>query len=80
MVDEKNVQEAIEGFSKDIHADSNGLKATASGQGPGLKVILKDGSGAVIRQWSGEEFLKLRKAASNDSGDPKRGKILDQKL
>jgi hypothetical protein len=72
------IDEAIASFQKDAQASSNGLTATATGQGFGLRVVLKDGSGAVIRQLTGEEFVKLREAASQQSRP--RGKILDQKL
>ena len=72
------VSSAIESFTEDKNARENGLIVTMQGQGPGLRVLLKDGSGAVIRQMTGEEFVKLRETVSND---PKaRGKILDQKL
>lgn len=70
---QKKIQEALEEF-----AVSNTLRAQAEGSGPGLKVILKDGSGAVIRQMTGEEFLKLRDQAKGDA--QARGKILDQKF
>lgn len=69
---QKKMRDAIEEFSM-----SNSLRAQAEGSGPGLKVILKDGSGAVIRQMTGEEFLKLREQAKSDA--QARGKILDQK-
>ena len=55
-----------------------GLDASVSGQGPGLKVTLKDVNGSVVRQFTGEEFLKLRQASRRDG--TQRGKILDQKL
>ena len=74
----QSVAHAIEEFSADKHAQANGLSAAMVGAGPGLKVVLKDGSGAIIRQLSGEEFLKLRETVTKDSS--KRGKILDQKL
>ena len=48
------------------------------GRGPGLKVILKDSQGGIVRQLSGEEFLRLRQGSSTE---PRmRGKILDQKF
>ncbi len=80
VVTDEKVKIAIEGFKKEIHAEQNGLIAIPEGQGPGLRVYLKDGSGAVIRQWTGEEFLKLREAANTKTEEPNRGKILDQKL
>lgn len=70
---QKKIQEALEEFTA-----SNTLRAQAEGSGPGLKIVLKDGTGAVIRQMTGEEFLKLRETAKNDGHA--RGKILDQKF
>ena len=69
---------AIEVFSEDKQAQESGLMVTMEGQGPGLRVLLKDGSGAVIRQMTGDEFVKLRETVSKDPHS--RGKILDQKL
>lgn len=74
----EEVNAAVEAFGSDALAQANGLSATAQGNGPGLKVVLKDGTGAIVRQFTGEEFLKLREAAGTDSRA--RGKILDQKL
>jgi hypothetical protein len=72
------VQQAVEAFQTDSQTQSNGLSATMEGSGPGLRVVLKDGSGGVVRQFTGEEFIKLREAAGQDTRA--RGKILDQKL
>ena len=72
------VEAAIEAFQADNQTRANGLAAEKIGNGPGLKVVLKDGTGAVIRQFTGEEFLKVREALSKTSAG--RGKILDQKL
>lgn len=69
----KNLSDAVAGFKDDSQAQANGLSATVEGEGPGLKVVLKDGSGGVVRQLTGEEFLRLRQSTV-------RGKILDQKL
>ena len=55
---------AVTAFATELQNQTAGLSASMSGQGPGLKVVLKDGSGAVIRQPTGEEFLKLREAAT----------------
>ena len=71
--DDKKVAEAVESFQFDTQATHHGLQASLVGQGPGLRVVLKDSQGAVVRQLSGEEFIRLREATS-------RGKILDQKL
>lgn len=78
QVTDKEITDAMDSFTHDQQAQLNGLKAEAMGKGPGLKVVLKDGSGAVIRQMTGEEFLKLRKTVKD--GTAKVGKILDQKL
>lgn len=75
--DEKQVAQAVESFQVDAQAAAHGLQAAVEGQGPGLRVVLKDGSGAVVRQLSGEEFLRLREATAQGL---RRGKILDQKL
>lgn len=71
---EAEVHEALESFEHDQRARQHGLKADVLGQGPGLRVVLKDGSGAVIRQMSGEEFVRLRDALTGS------GKLLDQKV
>lgn len=77
-VTEEKVKAAMLSFDKDAQAKANGLHVDQQGVGPGLKVVLKDESGRVIRQFTGEEFLKMREAVHH--GDTKRGKILDQKL
>ncbi len=72
----EDVDAAIEKFSGDETLIANGLTAESVGAGPGLKVVLKDASGGVLRSVSGEEFLKLREAAN---AGRKSGRILDQK-
>lgn len=74
----EDIDAAVQAFGEDVQTQANGLSASTEGAGPGLKVVLKDGNGATVRQFTGEEFLKLREAASRDVGS--RGKILDQKL
>ncbi len=74
----KEVDQAAEEFQNDAQNQASGISATVVANGLGLKVVLKDGSGAVVRQLSGEEFMKLREATTQ--GTPGRGKILDQKL
>jgi hypothetical protein len=74
----EQVQAAVDAFGGDAQTQANGLTASAVGGGPGLRVVLKDGSGAIVRQFTGEEFLRLREAATKDGRV--RGKILDQKL
>lgn len=72
----EEVQSAIETFSGDETNLSHGITAKAEGNGPGLKVVLRDGSGGVLRSVSGEEFLKLREAVTQGK---KSGRIIDQK-
>lgn len=70
------VEAAIETFAGDEVNLDHGITASAEGTGPGLKVVLKDGSGGVLRAVSGEEFLKLREAVIMGK---KSGRIIDQK-
>lgn len=77
VTDEKVLQ-AVQAFGADATSKSNGLAATISGRGPGLRVVLSDSSGAKVRQYTGEEFLKLRATATQDGRT--RGKLLDQKF
>ncbi len=74
----EKLEQAVEAFQCDHQTHTNGLSASVSGAGPGLKVILKDVSGGVVRQLTGEEFLRLGETASREGKI--RGKILDQKL
>jgi hypothetical protein len=76
--DPKLIDDALQSFKTDAAAQEHGLSATAEGSGPGLKIHLKDCNGTVLRQFSGEEFLKLREATTPVAG--LRGKLLDQKL
>ena len=71
----KKVNLAVDSFVQDTTTVSNGLSAEVIGQGPGLRVTLKDGRGAVVRQFTGEEFVRLREASAGG-----RGKLLDKKL
>jgi uncharacterized protein YlxW (UPF0749 family) len=79
---QENVGKAIEAFEADPQTKLSGIHASVQGKGPGLRVTLTDCNGAVLRQLSGEEFLRLREAASgqDSNGIRGRGKILDQKL
>jgi hypothetical protein len=70
------VSSAVRSFGQDTDTVANGLSAEVIGRGPGLRVTLKDGRGAVVRQFTGEEFVRLREAASGTG----RGKLLDKKL
>jgi len=76
--DQKQIDDAIEAFQLDPQTQENGLNVSSTGNGPGLKVVLKDGQGGIVRQFTGEEFLRLRQSLSKD--DRICGKILDQKL
>ena len=67
---------AVDAFSHDDAVTANGLSAALEGKGPGLRVTLTDGRGAVVRQFTGEEFLRLREAATVT----KRGSLLDKKF
>lgn len=66
----------MDAFGGDQTNQSNGISASLEGNGPGLKVILKDAGGGVLRAVSGEEFLKLKEAVSQGK---RSGRILDQK-
>jgi len=70
------VNSALAAFEQESAAALQGLKAAIEGSGPGLRVTLKDGTGAVVRQFTGEEFVRLREAAAGTN----RGKLLDKKL
>jgi hypothetical protein len=72
----EEVNAAIEKFAGDEATLSHGITAQSEGSGPGLRVLLKDASGGVLRSVSGEEFLKLREAVA---AGHKSGRILDQK-
>jgi len=77
MSNEKLATEVSQ-YVLDEQLQNSGIQASIQGSGPGLKVVLKDGKGAVIRQFTGEEFIELRKMTENE--DRKNGKILDLKL
>lgn len=78
VVDDDKVDAAMAAFSADLQSQSNGLEISKAGHGPGLRVVLKDGRGATVRQFTGEEFLRLREVVSKEGRV--RGKILDQKI
>ena len=73
-VNEKEVISAIDEFSKEKLTLKSGLKASLNKKGSQLNVTLKDSSGAIIRQLTGNEFLKLRKSID------KNGKIINQRV
>ncbi len=74
---EDAVVAAIERFRADETTQASGLLAEKDGSGPGLRVVLKDVNGSVVRQFSGDEFLKLRETSSQDGRG--RGRLLDRK-
>lgn len=76
VFDLERLSQAIDDFGTDPNTQIHGLNASQEGRGPGLRVTLKDGSGAIVRQFTGEEFLRLREAAAT----PARGRLLDKKL
>lgn len=73
---EQDLLQAVETYGADPTNLDHGITATPDGQGPGLRVILKDAYGGVLRNVSGDEFLKLREAVRSGR---KSGRILDQK-
>ena len=71
------VEAAVDGFDEDETNQAHGITASTEGQGPGLRVVLKNADGGVLRSVSGEEFLKLRDAVAAGA---RSGRILDQKV
>ncbi len=76
-VTEKKVADAIDAFQSEASQNA-GIQVAMQGSGVGLRVVLKDVSGTVVRQLTGDEFLKLRDGSSVDL--KARGKILDRKM
>jgi len=68
------VEKAVFDFQTESKSQQHGLQANLS---PGLKVVLSDINGNVIRQFEAAEFLKLRTGGKQDTRG--RGKLLDQK-
>src|SRR5690242_12183669 len=66
---QEKLEEAVQAFAADSQAQASGLKASVTGVGPGLKVVLTDQSGGIVRQLSREEFMKLRETTA--AGDVK---------
>lgn len=75
---EAEVQAAVSSFQDDAQTQANGLAAVVEGSGPGLRIHLHDATGAVLRQFTGAEFVELRESVLREGSG--RGKILDQKL
>jgi hypothetical protein len=78
VVEDATVSAAVEAFQKDAQTQAAHLTAVVNGRGPGLRVVLKDPNGTVVRQFTAREFLEMRQATRTDGRI--RGKILDQKL
>jgi hypothetical protein len=78
-VTEEQIKAAVEAFGVDEQAAAAGLHVDQIGSGPGLRVILRDVSGNVVRQFSGTEFVKLREVSGGRTLHAP-GKILDRKL
>jgi hypothetical protein len=70
------VEAAVEQFASDEMNRTSGYSAATEGSGPGLKVVLKDSTGGILRSISGEEFLKLKEAVNSGA---RSGRLLDQK-
>lgn len=78
-VSDEEVQAAVQAFGSDEQAAAAGLHVDQIGNGPGLRVVLKDVSGNVVRQFTGSEFVRLRDVTGGRSLHAP-GKILDRKL
>ena len=72
------IQQEIESLDREATEEGHGVHAEQSGVGPGLRVTLKGKEGQVLRQLSGQEFLKLRQEKQLAKSS-KRGRLLDQK-
>ncbi|MBU6375819.1 MAG: hypothetical protein KGQ59_07480 [Bdellovibrionales bacterium] len=68
------IEKAVAEFEKESQSQQHGLHASII---PGLRVVLTDVNGTVIRQLAPQDFLKLRQGVAGDSRG--RGKLLDQK-
>ena len=78
-VTREKLQGAVDAFIADEQTRANGLSAQlVEGGTPGLRVVLSDGGGRLLRQYTAEEFLKLRDVTRPDGRA--RGKLLDQKF
>ena len=78
MVVRSAIERAVEQFQAEALRQRHGLEASISGSGPGLRVVLSDVNGNVIRRFEGPEFVRLHASGSGDSRG--RGKLLDQKF
>lgn len=71
------LEKAVSDFETEARSQQHGLKASIAGASPGLRVVLSDVNGNVIRQFEAQEFVRLRSSGTQDSRG--RGKLLDQK-
>jgi hypothetical protein len=75
-VTEPEVREAIDELEAQSSLKDQELSASFEGHGPGLRVTLKDGRGAVVRQLSGSEFVALQQ----ESHGAPIGRLFDKKI
>ena len=77
-VTEEDVRQAIGQFQTQLERDHlSAVHAEAEGTGPGLRVLLKDSEGKLLKAMTGTEFVKMREHDVVEP--PKKGKILDRK-
>jgi hypothetical protein len=77
-VSEDEVRKAIGVFQTQLERDHlSAMQAEAEGHGPGLRVLLKDREGKLLKAMTGTEFVKMREQDVVEP--PKKGKILDRK-
>ena len=76
--DTEALRQAVDAFHEDDVNRASGITAKIEGVAPGLVVVVSDVNGRRLRQFSGDEFMRLRNSAATDTRH--RGKILDQKL
>jgi hypothetical protein len=75
---ERALSDAREEMERESSAVIPGLKTEVQGEGPGLRVVLKNADGSVIGQYSGEDFLELRSRVKDVT--LKSGRLLDRKV
>ncbi len=71
------IDQAIRRFAEDSDQSKAMLSAEATGFGPGLRIVLKNQSGEVVRQLNGREFVAL---SENAASGTHRGRLLDKKI
>ncbi len=82
VVSEEQIQKAIALFAHDQQAQQNGLSACIAGKGPGLRVVLKDAEGHVVRALNPTEFVVLQSESKVTPTEATKGvgKLLDRKV